>query len=235
MPTYRPLPIKEWALEDRPREKLVAKGIQSLSDAELIAILLSTGSRNRSALDLAKEVLNSARNNLNALGRKSLPDLQKINGIGQAKAISIIAALELGRRRKLSEVLQQERITSSQEVFEIFGAMLSDLAYEEFWVLFLDRANKIIDKFKFSQGGVSGTVTDVRLILKKGIELLASSMILCHNHPSGNLSPSEADNQITRKIKKGGALLDIQVLDHLIIGNNKYFSYADQGLLPSNS
>jgi len=231
MPSYHPLPIKEWALEDRPREKLIAKGLQSLSDTELIAILLATGSRNRSALDLAKEVLRSAKNNLNALGKKSLTDLQQINGIGQAKAISIIAALELGRRRKLSEILQQQRITSSQEVFDIFGSMLSDLPHEEFWVLFLDRANKIIDKYKFSQGGISGTVTDVRLILKKGIELLASSMILCHNHPSGNLSPSQADNQITRKISKGGAMLDIQVLDHLIIGNNRYFSYADQGLL----
>lgn len=231
MPSYHPLPIKEWALEDRPREKLIAKGLQSLSDTELIAILLATGSRNRSALDLAKEVLKSAQNNLNALGRKSLTDLQQINGIGQAKAISIIAALELGRRRKLSEILQQQRITSSQEVFDIFGSMLSDLPHEEFWVLFLDRANKIIDKYKFSQGGISGTVTDVRLILKKGIELLASSMILCHNHPSGNLSPSQADNQITQKISKGGAMLDIQVLDHLIIGNNLYFSYADQGLL----
>ena len=231
MPTYHSLPIKQWAIEDRPREKLLAKGLQSLSNAELIAILIGTGSGGQTALDLAKKLLRNADNNLNALGRQSLAELQEIKGIGQAKAISLIAAMELGRRRKFSDILKQARITSSRDAFELFGAVLSDLKHEEFWVLFMDRANKIITKEKFSQGGIAGTVTDIRLILKKGIELLASSMILCHNHPSGNISPSKADNKITEKIIKGASFVDIQVLDHLIIGHNSYYSYADDGTL----
>lgn len=231
MPTYHSLPIKQWAIEDRPREKLLAKGLQSLSNAELIAILIGTGSGGQTALDLAKKLLRNADNNLNALGRQSLAELQEIKGIGQAKAISLIAAMELGRRRKFSDILKQARITSSRDAFELFGAVLSDLKHEEFWVLFMDRANKIITKEKFSQGGIAGTVTDIRLILKKGIELLASSMILCHNHPSGNISPSKADNKITEKIIKGASFVDIQVLDHLIIGHNSYYSYADEGTL----
>jgi len=226
---YSNLKIKDWAVEDRPREKLLQKGLSSLSDAELIALLIGSGTRNESAVELAKKVLKNANNNLNELGKLEIKDLQKNKGIGEAKAITITAALELGRRRKLSEIIDKQKISSSTEVFELFQPLLGDLPHEEFWILLLNRSNKIIDRFKISQGGISGTVIDSRLILKTAIEKLASAIILCHNHPSGNKMPSEADDSITKKLIDGGKLFDINVLDHIIIADSQFFSYADEG------
>jgi len=225
------LPIPNWAIEDRPREKLLAKGIQSLSDAELIAILIGSGSRNETAVELSKRILASVENNLNQLSKLSINDLQNFKGIGEAKAISIVAAMELGKRRKVSDILEKAKIDSSKDVFEIFASVLCDLPYEEFWVLFLNRANKIINKQKISQGGVSGTVIDIRLVLKQAIEKLASGIILCHNHPSGNIQPSKSDIDITKKLKDAAKLMDINVLDHIIVTDNEYFSFADKGLI----
>ncbi|OFX88369.1 MAG: hypothetical protein A2W99_07815 [Bacteroidetes bacterium GWF2_33_16] len=228
---YTNLKIKDWAVEDRPREKLLKKGILSLSDAELIALLIGSGTRNESAVELAKKVLKNANNNLNELGKLEINDLKKNKGIGEAKAITIMAALELGRRRKISDVIDKQKITSSADVNEVFQPLLGDLPHEEFWILLLNRSNKIIDKFKISQGGISGTVIDARLILKLAIEKLASSIVLCHNHPSGNKLPSEADDSITQKLINGGKLLDIKVLDHIIIADTQFYSYADEGKL----
>jgi DNA repair protein RadC len=221
------LNIKEWAVEDRPREKILYKGIFALSDAELIAILLGSGNNSQSAVDLARDVLKLADNNLNKLGKLGIEDLQKLKGIGQAKAINILAAIELGRRRKISENGDDQKIRSSNDVYDIFHPLLSDLKYEEFWLLYLNRSNRIISRSKISQGGLSGTITDVRLIMKKALELLASSIIICHNHPSGNKEPSEADRRITAKIKDASAYFDISLLDHLIVTDNGYYSFAD--------
>jgi DNA repair protein RadC len=229
MEDYTSLKIKDWALEDRPREKLLKKGISSLSDAEIIAILLGSGTRNESAVDLSKKVLKNANNNLNELGKLGIPDLTKIKGIGEAKAITIMAALELGRRRKMSEIINKKKITCSNDVFELFQPVIGDLPHEEFWILLLNRSNGIIEKFKISQGGVAGTVIDIKIILKNAIEKLASSIILCHNHPSGNKNPSSADDSITQKLKTGADLVDISVLDHIVIADTKYFSFADEG------
>ncbi len=231
MAEYSNLKIKDWALEDRPREKLIKKGVQSLSDAEIIALLIGSGSRNETAVELSKKVLKSAHNNLNELGKFSVDDLIKMKGIGEAKAITILAALELGKRRKISEVITKKKITQSKDIFELFQPILGDLPHEEFWVLLLNRSNRIIEKIKISQGGVSGTVTDIKIILKQAIEKLASSVILCHNHPSGNRNPSKADDSITNKLKQGSELLDIQVLDHIIVADLEYYSYADEGKL----
>lgn len=225
------LTIKQWALEDRPREKLLYKGIGSLSDAELIAILLGSGNNELSAVDLAREVLRLADNNLNKLGKIDLHSLKKLKGIGDAKAVNILAALELGRRRKAADITQEKKIRSSNDVFEIFHSLLSDLSHEEFWVIFLNRSNKILSRQRISQGGISGTITDVRLIMKTGIELLASSIIICHNHPSGNLEPSEADIRITGKIKDASSYFDISLLDHIIVTGSGYYSFADNGSL----
>lgn len=225
------LKITEWAIEDRPREKLVRKGTSSLSDAELLAILISSGTKDKSAVDLGRELLGIANNNLNTLGKLAISDLRKIHGIGLARAVTIAAALELGRRRKHSEVEYIPQIRSSKDVSDIFQPILSDLLHEEFWILFLNRSNKVISKMKLSQGGVSGTVTDVRMIMKHAVECLASGIIVCHNHPSGNLNPSESDSKITQKIKEAGNLMDIQLLDHLIISDKEYYSFADNGIL----
>ena len=225
------LKITDWAVEDRPREKLIARGISSLSDAELLAILINSGTRNKSAVDLGRELLSVVSNNLNSLGKLSVADLKKIRGIGPARAVTISAALELGRRRKLAEVPEVPQIKCSKDVADIFQPLLSDLSHEEFWVLFLNRSNRVIERMKLSQGGISGTVTDVRIILKKALEYLASGIIVCHNHPSGNLNPSESDSKITRKIKEAGDLMDIQLLDHIIISEKDYYSFADNGLL----
>ncbi|MCJ7449211.1 MAG: DNA repair protein RadC [Bacteroidales bacterium] len=225
------LKITDWAVEDRPREKLIQKGTSSLSDAELLAILISSGTRDKSAVDLGRELLSLVNNNLNALGKLTISDFKKIHGIGTARAVTIVAALELGRRRKLAEVPDAVQIKCSKDVADIFQPLLSDLSHEEFWILFLNRSNKVINRMKLSQGGISGTVTDVRVVLKKAIEYLASGIILCHNHPSGNLNPSESDTRITQKIKEAGNLMDIQLLDHLIISEKDYYSFADNGLL----
>ncbi|MEA3317625.1 MAG: DNA repair protein RadC [Bacteroidota bacterium] len=225
------LKIKDWAEEDRPREKLLLKGISSLSDAEILAILIGTGSKTETAVDLAKKILSSVNNNLHELGKLSINELIKNKGIGQAKAISIIAALEIGRRRKLSDILNKKKISNSNDVFEIFHPILSDLPHEEFWILLLNRSNKIIGKTKISQGGITGTVIDIKLIIKNALDSLASSIVLCHNHPSGNTTASNADNSITHKLIEATKLFEIQILDHIIIGDNNYYSYADNNEL----
>lgn len=225
------LNLKSWAEEDRPREKFASKGKNSLSDAELIAILISSGNREETAVELAKRILSSANNNLHELGKLGLEDLMKFKGVGEAKAITIAAALELGRRRKATEVDVKPQIQSSNDAFNIIVGVLSDLGHEEFWVILLDRANKVIEKRNISKGGVSGTVADAKMIFKPAIERLASSIILCHNHPSGNMKASNADINLTKKMVEAGKNLDISVLDHLIIGNNVYYSLADEGLM----
>jgi DNA repair protein RadC len=225
------LKITDWAVEDRPREKLILKGTASLSDAELLGILISSGTKDKSAVDLGRELLGIVNNNLNTLGKLTISDLKKLNGIGPARAVTIAAALELGRRRKLAEIPEVPQIKCSKDVADIFQPLLSDLAHEEFWILYLNRSNKVIDRNKLSQGGISGTVTDVRIVMKRAIECLASGIIVCHNHPSGNLNPSESDSKITQKIKEAGNLMDIQLLDHLIISDKEYYSFADNGLL----
>ncbi len=225
------LKITDWAVNDRPREKLLQKGTASLSDAELLAILISSGTKDKSAVDLGRELLSLVNNNLNSLGKLGISDLTKLHGIGPARAVTIAAAMELGRRRKLSEIPDVPQIKCSKDVADIVSPILSDLAHEEFWILFLNRSNKVINMMKLSQGGVSGTVTDVRMVMKKAIEYLASGIIVCHNHPSGNLNPSESDTKITQKIKEAGNLMDIQLLDHLIISDKDYYSFADNGLM----
>jgi len=225
------LGIKSWAEDDRPREKLITKGRSVLSDAELIAILIGSGNRNESAVELSKKILASVDNNLNKLGQLSLNDLMKFHGIGEAKAVSIISALELGRRRKSLTENKVPKIESSQTAFEQLYPYLADLDHEQFYTILLNRANKVIDVIKVSQGGVSGTVADAKLIFRSAVEKLASGIILAHNHPSGNLKPSQADIALTRKIKEAGAMLDISVLDHIIIASNDYFSFSDQGMM----
>lgn len=225
------LSIKSWAEEDRPREKLLQKGKRALSDAELIAILIGSGSANETAVELSKRILAGADNNLNQLGKMGVPELTRYKGIGEAKAISIVAALELGARRQVSEAVVRSTITSSTDAFNILSPIIADLPHEEFWVLYLNRANKVVLKESVSQGGVSGTVADVRIIMKKALELLASGIILAHNHPSGNTKPSQADNNLTKRIRQAGELLEIQVLDHLIVTDNGYYSYADEGMM----
>jgi DNA repair protein RadC len=225
------LKIKDWAEADRPREKLLSKGIISLSDAELIAIIIGSGNLDESAVELSRRILQSAQNNLSVLGKLSVDDLKKFKGIGEAKAIGIVAALELGRRRRKEDAPDHQQIQSSNDVFEIFQPMLADLPHEEFWVLLMNRSNKIIDKLRVSQGGVSGTVTDIRLILKPAIEKLASSIVLCHNHPSGNHKPSDNDISITQKAKEAAKFMDIAVLDHIIICEKNFFSFADEGMM----
>ena len=231
MSNYKRLKIKEWALEDRPREKLLTHGPRSLSDAELIAILIGSGNHEETAVELGRLILGSVNNNLNDLSRKGIDYLQTFNGIGEAKAVSIAAALELGKRRKNAEVFLKKKITCSKDAADFFSPLLGDLNHEEFWVMLLDRGNKITDHFKISQGGISGTVIDVRIILKNALEKLAVSLILCHNHPSGTMEASDADLKITRKIKQSAEVMDISVLDHIIIGQNRYLSLADEGLL----
>ncbi|KJF43076.1 RadC family protein [Draconibacterium sediminis] len=231
MGEYKKLNIKDWAVEDRPREKLLNKGPRSLTDAELIAILIGSGNIEETAVELSRRILASADNNLNELGRKGIDYLTKFQGIGEAKAVTIAAALELGKRRKEADVFNKKQITGSKDAAEYFQPMLGDLNHEEFWILLLNRGNRIIDSFIVSQGGISGTVIDVRLILKNALEKMACAIILCHNHPSGTMQASNADLNITRKIKSAAEIMDITVLDHIIIGQNNYLSLADEGML----
>ncbi|MFH1120293.1 MAG: DNA repair protein RadC [Bacteroidota bacterium] len=225
------LPISQWAEDDRPREKLIKNGKSVLSDAELIAILLRSGSRSKSAVELARTVLQSCENNLIALSKLGVDDLKKFKGVGEAKALSIVAALELGLRRRHAEVLEKQVVGSSKDAFELFYPYLTDSHYEGFWVLFLNRANRRLSVQGISEGGQAGTVADPKKIFKLALEQNAASLILCHNHPSGNLKPSEADIKLTRKLKEAGQMLDMPVLDHLIIGDEKYYSFADEGML----
>jgi DNA repair protein RadC len=225
------IPIKQWSEDDRPREKLILKGKSALSNAELIALLLGSGTRNESAVDLAKRILDQSGHNLAELSRYQLNDLQKFRGIGLAKGVTIIAALELGNRKRSQDALVREKVAGSRDVYELFHGELADAQYEAFWVLMLNRANRVIRKVNISEGGISGTVADPKKIFKMALEQNASSIILCHNHPSGNTQPSEADIRLTRKLKEAGLMLDLPVLDHLIIGGDSYFSFADEGMI----
>jgi DNA repair protein RadC len=223
-------PITNWSEDDKPREKLMLKGKSSLSDAGLIAILIGSGSRNESAVGLSKRILASVDNNLNALGKLSITQLMNFKGIGEAKAISIISALELGRRRRAEDAVELTKISSSKMIFEIMQPIIGELPHEEFWIVYLNNSNKIISKSQLSKGGITGTLVDVRLVFKMALEMGATGLILCHNHPSGTLIPSDADKQITRKLKLAGESLEIKVLDHLIVTEANYFSFVDEGI-----
>lgn len=226
------IPIHLWSEDDQPREKLLQKGKSALSDAELMAILIGSGNQEESAVELSRRILKeSAGNNLNQLAKLSVSDLIKFKGIGEAKAITIVAALELGRRRKFEEEETKVKVSSSKDAFNFIQGTLLDLAYEEFWVLHLNRANTIIHKTMISRGGITGTVADTRLIFKSAIEKLSTAIILCHNHPSGQLKPSDADIQLTKRMVETGKLMEIPVLDHLIVTDNGYFSFADEGMI----
>ncbi|TXH24711.1 MAG: JAB domain-containing protein [Cyclobacteriaceae bacterium] len=227
----KPLNIREWSPEDRPREKLLLKGTSALSEAELVAILIGSGTAKTSAVELAKKVLLLSNHNLNELARLGVKDLMKIKGIGEAKAITIVAALELGRRRKAQDLDEKPKISSSKDAFDLLQGDLMDLPHEEFWVLLLNRMNQVVKKKRISEGGVSGTVADPKIIYKLALEDLASGVIVAHNHPSGNLKPSQSDIDLTRKLKEAGRFLEVQLLDHLIIANRNYFSFADEGLI----
>ena len=223
-------PINQWAEDDRPREKFLLKGKAALSDSELLAILIGSGSRNESAVQLCQRILASSQNNLNALGKMSVAQLMQFKGIGEAKAISIAAALELGRRRRAEDAIELKKITSSKTVFDIMQPIIGELPHEEFWVLYLNNSNKVIYKAQLSKGGITGTVVDIRLIFKMAFEQNATGLVLTHNHPSGKLIASEADLKITKRIKEAGQTLEIQVLDHLIITENGYLSFQDEGI-----
>jgi len=223
------LTIKHWAENDRPREKLMSKGKNALSEAELIAILIGSGSRNETAVELAKRILNLCGDNLHELSKLSMHDLVKVRGIGSAKALCIIASIELGKRSREAEVLEREKISCSRDAYEVFQSILGGSNYEEFWILLLNKANKVLKKTGISEGGVSGTIVDPKKVFRSALDHHASSIILCHNHPSGNIQPSDADKKLTRKLRDAGELLEIAVLDHIIIGDDKYYSFADEG------
>ena len=223
--------MKHLAVKERPREKGMTNGVQYLSDSELLAILIRSGTNNLSALELARQLLRQVDNNLQKLGKLTLIDFLKIKGIGPAKALSVMAALELGRRRGGMHLIEKVPVKSSRTVFNLFYPLMGDLEYEEFWLLMLNRANRVLGRYKVSQGGLAGTVIDTRIILKKALDNLASSIIVCHNHPSGNNQPSDADVRITEKLKKASEMLEIKLLDHIIIADKSYFSFADEGLI----
>lgn len=224
-------PINQWAEDDRPREKFLLKGKAALSDSELLAILIGSGSRNESAVQLCQRILASANNNLNQLGKLSIQQLMDFKGIGEAKAISIAAALELGRRRRSEDAAELQKITSSKAVFNIMQPLIGELLHEEFWVLFLNNSNKVIHKAQLSKGGMTGTLVDTRIIFKTALEYNAISLILTHNHPSGKLLASESDKEITRKLQLAGKQMEIMVLDHVIITESSFYSFADEGIL----
>ncbi len=230
-PDLNRITLKDWAEEDRPREKLMLKGASALSDSELLAILIGSGTREETAVEVCKNILVSADNDLNKLARFGVNDLTKTKGIGPAKGITIVAALELGRRRKDSEVKEVKKISSSRDAYHIFYPHLSDLNHEETWVLFLNRSNQVMSKMMVSKGGISSTVVDIRLILREALNVYASAIILGHNHPTNNLMPSEQDLRITTKLKDAAKLMDISLLDHLIICGEKYYSFADENVM----
>jgi DNA repair protein RadC len=223
--------IKHWSNDDKPREKMLQKGKSILSDSELIAILIGSGSRNESAVELSKRILASVDNNLNELGKLSIKQLMQFKGIGEAKAVTIAAALEIGRRRRGEEAQEITKITSSKDAFELLQPRMGELPHEEFWIVYLNNSNKVMHTAQLSKGGITGTLVDVRLVMKQALELGAVALILAHNHPSGGLKPSEADKQITQKLKNAAVALDIKVLDHLIITQKDYFSFADENIL----
>jgi DNA repair protein RadC len=220
--------IKSWAIDDRPREKLISKGASVLSSAELLAILISSGNKQESAVGLSKRILESVHHNIHELAKLSLNKLTAFKGIGPAKAITIMTALELGKRRQLETFIENPKISSSKKVFSMMQPLIGALPHEEFWVLYLNNSNKV-SKDQLSKGGITATLVDVRLLFKKAIEISAVAIIICHNHPSGNINPSAEDKVLTKKIKEGGLSLDIKLLDHLIITEKSYFSFADNG------
>ncbi len=228
---YQPQSITRWAEEDRPREKMLLKGLSALSDAELLAILIGSGSKGESAVALSQRILSSVENNLHDLGKRSVGDLQQFKGIGEAKAITIAAALEIGRRRQLSDLRQRPRISSSRDAFNVIAALLTDLHHEEFWLLLLNRANEVFARERLSIGGTSGTVVDLKVVLKTALNARAAGFIAIHNHPSGNLEPSRADVELTERLKQGGKILDLPMLDHLIVSERGYYSFADEGMI----
>jgi DNA repair protein RadC len=223
--------IRNWAEDDRPREKFLLKGRHSLSDAELLAILIGSGTKSQSALDLAKEILRLAHDNLAELSHMSITDMLRIKGIGQVRATTLLAALELGRRRNESEVIVKEKIRSSRDAFEIFRSKIGDKPYEEFWIILLNRANRVLRKCSISEGGISGTVVDPKKVFKIALDHHATAIILGHNHPSGNINPSEADKLLTQKMMNAGKLLEVDVIDHIILGEDQFFSFADNGVM----
>ena len=224
--------IKNWASEDRPREKLLQKGPESLSNAELLAILINTGTANKSAIDIAKDILEKSHQNLLELGRLSLTDIKHIKGIGEKKAVTLMASIELGKRRQLASALERPKILSSTDSFNLLSPYLLDKTVEEFYVIFMNAGNYLITIEPISNGGITATVVDARIIFKKALEYAGvTQLIVAHNHPSGNLIPSETDKRLTEKIKEGGKLLDIRLLDHLIIASNSFYSFSDNGLL----
>jgi DNA repair protein RadC len=227
------LTLKRLAEEDRPREKLLQKGKSALSEAELLAILMGSGNREQTAVELAQILLNHCENSLHQLAGLSIKDLQKFKGIGEAKAITIVAALEIGRRRKEQDPIKKPIISNAADVFELIKSDLMDLQQEEFWVILLKRNNEVIKKELISRGGVSGTLVDTKIIFKRALEETACNLIIAHNHPSGNLKPSHEDVRLTKKIKEAGKTLDISVLDHLIVTNHGFYSFSDQGIMPS--
>ncbi|WP_346883365.1 DNA repair protein RadC [uncultured Algibacter sp.] len=223
--------IKNWSQDDQPREKLLYKGKASLSDAELVAILIGSGNREESAVALCKRILMSIDNNLSQLGKLSIKQLMEFKGIGEAKAITIIAALELGRRRRGEDALEKKKVRSSVSVFELMQPIIGELEHEEFWIIYLNNSNKVIYKSQLSKGGITGTLVDVRLVLKQALEVGATGLVLVHNHPSGTLNPSASDKQVTQKLKIAAQSLDIKVLDHVIVTEKAFFSFADQSLM----
>ena len=223
--------IKTWAADDRPREKMLAKGADALSNSELLGILINNGNKEKSAVAIAKDILKLGDDNLNELGKLSLKELQKIKGIGLAKAITITAALELGKRRHTTDILNKKTVSTSKEIADYLKHILKDYSYEVFAVVFLNRANKIISFQIVSSGGLTGTIADPRVILKKAIEEEATAIVLSHNHPSGNLRPSRADEDLTYRIKQAAAYLEIKVIDHIIVSEEGYFSFADEGMM----
>ena len=218
-------------MDDRPREKLLLKGPVSLSNSELLAILINNGNKEKSAVDLAKEILQMGNNNLNELGKFSLQEYQQIKGIGLAKAITIVAAIELGRRRQLSTFINKTIFRKSEDIAEFIRTRIKDYSFEVFGVVYLNKSNKVNHFEIVSSGGITGTVADTRIILKKALENGATSIVLCHNHPSGNLKPSKADEELTKKIKEAAKYHDIEVIDHIIVSEEGYFSFSDDGLL----
>ena len=221
--------IKTWAVNDRPREKFIQKGSEALSDSELIAILIRSGTADRSALVVAREIFSLAKDNLSSLAKLQLKDLITVKGVGHTKAITLMTALELGRRRRLCEAVDRSMISSSIDAFNLMKPLLEDLSVEQFWAVYLNNSNKVLSQQKISEGGMTATIVDIRLILKRALEVNATALVLCHNHPSGALKPSEADISLTDKVKKAAKLMDIQVLDHIIVTDQSYFSFADQG------
>lgn len=225
------LSIKNWNIDDRPREKLMQYGKKKLSDAELIAILIGSGSRDESAVQLSRRILQYSDNQLHGLGKLSVAQLTKFKGIGEAKAITIVAALELGRRRKAEEPPKITVIQSSQDGYEVLQPLLGDLPHEEFWVLYCNTGHRVLSKKQISAGGQKGTVVDIRLLFRYALEIGATACVVAHNHPSGRLVPSRADKELTQRIQEGATYLDIRLLDHLIVAENGYYSFADEGIL----